>query len=114
MRTGETKLDRIDRLVDETWARIRARQDATYREHHPTVMEFAEKPIAEIQPGTWIYRNNGISIGFLSRDRSVLLSRFGRYEIPSRCFVLVARREATNECPCVDCVAVRWRREVTA
>lgn len=111
MKRGETKDAWIDRLVDETWGRIFARQEATYREHNRSTPIFEERPIAEIDPGTWIYLEKGTPLGVLSRDKTTVRSTHSAYYVPSRLFVRTGH-ESLKPCACDDCAAVRERKEM--
>jgi hypothetical protein len=112
MKRGETKDAMIGRIIDDVWKPILARQAATYREHHPTTLEFIQPSLQAVDPGTWIYTEKRVALGVLARCKTYIRSTYGRYAIPSRFLVLVSRREATNQCPCAECVAVRERKEM--
>jgi hypothetical protein len=111
MKRGEDKHARIDRLIDHVWGRIFARQEAAYRDHNRSTPIFEERSIAEIEPGTWVYDDGHVVLGVLSRCKSYIRSPYGRYRIPTRPFIRAGRKEQ-KRCNCVDCAAVRERREM--
>lgn len=111
MKRGETIHARIDRLVDETWGRILARQEATYREHNRSTPIFEERPVSEIEPGTWIYLSGGpVPLGVLSRCKTMIRASGAAYYLPAQLFVRTGIK-TEDACDCEVCAAVRERKE---